>query len=316
MTQQTPQHLQLWRMWTTQRRLGASAALAATIAIVCIPHGLTKPRSLDKLVTLAVGLAATEAARRSAFGYFDWRDSDADLNYVEKRSLIQQHKKVLNIEDKIVPMTAIPAHVEQLDGMVHNLVEYWQQQEKHLLVVGGTGSGKTTFIRNFCKSLHNWQKIAYDIDSTVDDWKFADHVLYEFAEIEAAMKADLALIPTIREARRIQGNSWQPSPTLFIADEFPALVSEFDTAKKWLATHAKQTRKHKRMIAILSQNDTVANLGLKGDISVRDTCFMTVYLGEKAYEHAKLIGKPELIQWLREGGYSVCLVDDKPAYRP
>lgn len=306
---------QLWRLWWTQQRLGVSAVLAFFVTIVSIPHALTKERSLDKFLTLLCGAASLEIARRSTYGYFDFRDTDADINYTEKRALIQQHKH--NLKDT-QPMALIPANVEEAPDMITNVAEYWVAQEKHLLVVGGTGSGKSTFIKNLCKNLYGWSCKVYDIDATVDDWKFASAVHYDMVDIEQQMKDDLNLIPSIREERRLAGKNWQPAQSvLMVADEFPALIGEFPTtAKKWLATHAKQTRKHRRMIAIMAQNDTVSNLGLKGDVSIRDTCFTCVYLGDKAYEQAKSVGKPELVDWLRKVGYSGCMVDDKPAWRP
>lgn len=314
----TPQqHVQLWRFMRTQSRLGVGAGICLAISIICVPQALTKERGLDKLLTLGVGLAATEAARRLSFGYYDWRDTDADLVVAEKRALIQQHKHILKEESKAMAILT-PAIDNSPEDTIYNVVDYWLQQQKHLLIVGGTGSGKSTFVKNFCKQLTDWQVKVYDIDATVDDWKFAHNVFYDFSDIETQMKDDLDIIPSIREQRRVTGANWKPEqPLLMIADEFPALIGEFPTtAKKWLATHAKQTRKHQRMVAVMAQNDTVSNLGLKGDVSVRDTCFTCVYLGDKAYDKAKSIGKPELVDWLRQAGFSGCMIDDKPAFRP
>lgn len=307
---------QLWRQWTTQRRLGAAAALSLSVSLLCLPWAITKGRSLDKLLVICVGLVSTEAARRSAFGYFDHRDSDADLVFAEKRELIQQHIQVLR-DDELVQPELSPANDESNeDEMITNVVDYWKQQEKHLLVIGGTNSGKTTFVKNFSKRLSGFQTKVYDCDATVDDWGWADVVYHEFEDISQHMTDDLALIPEIRKQRYKDGKSWQAEPTLMIADEFPALVAELAVAKKWLSTHAKQTRKHKRMIAILSQNDTVANLGLKGDISVRDTCFTLVYLGKKAEERAKALDRDDWINVLKQEPYKYAIVDDKLAWRP
>lgn len=301
---------QLWRYFRTQSRLGATAALSLTVALLALPWALTKERSMDKLMVLCVGLASTEAARRAAFGYFDWRDSDADLTYTEKRALIQQHTQYLK-EPDLLPMLTDT----QEDDTIADVVSYWQQQDKHLLIIGGSGSGKTTYVRNFSKQLRGWRTVVYDIDATVSDWRFADAVAHEFEDIGEQMSNDLSKIPQIRAQRHKLGDKWRPEPVLMIADEFPALVSELTVAKKWLATHAKQTRKHKRMICVLAQNDTVANLGLKGDVSVRDTCFTCVYLGDKAADKAKAIGKPEWADVLRKSK-EYALVDDKLARRP
>lgn len=304
-------YLQLWREFRTQSRLGVAAGLALTVSLVCLPWALTKARSADKLMVLCVGALATEAARRSTWGYFDYRDTDADLTYAEKRELIQQHVQYLREEPEVIA----PVQETQEDDTIADVVSYWLQQDKHLLVIGGSGAGKTTFTRNFSKHLRNWRTVVYDIDATVSDWKWTNAVYHEFDDISEQMTSDLSLIPEIRAQRHKLGDKWQAQPTLMIADEFPALVSELAVAKKWLATHAKQTRKHKRMICVLAQNDTVGNLGLKGDISVRDTCFTLVYLGDKAAERAKAIGKLEWINVLRHSK-EYAIVDDKLARRP
>ena len=305
---------QLWRQWTTQRRLGAAAALSLTVSLLCLPWAITKGRSLDKLMVICVGLVSTEAARRSAFGYFDHRDSDADLVFAEKRELIQQHIQVLR-DDELVQPELASANDESGDEMITDVVDYWLAQDKHLLIVGGSGAGKSTFVKNFRKHLNGFTKVVYDCDATKDDWQWADEVYHEFDDIEQKMANDLSIIPEIRKARYRDGDGWKPEPTLMIADEFPALVAELAVAKKWLSTHAKQTRKHKRMIAVLAQNDTVSNLGLKGDISVRDTCFTLVYLGELAAERAKSLGKPEWINVLNQSK-EYAIVDNKLARRP
>lgn len=305
-------YTQLWRMFQTQGRLGVSAGLALSITLVCVPWALTKVRSADKLLTLCVGAFALETTRRTAFAYFDHRDSDADLVYAEKRALIQQHVSVLKSEPEI-QMQALEEGTQ--DEMITDVVEYWKRQDKHLLIIGGTGSGKTTFIKNFSNRLSGYLTTVYDCDATVDDWQWANNVYHEFDDISQHMEEDLKLIPSIRNERHKLGNKWKPNPTLMIADEFPALVAELAVAKKWLSTHAKQTRKHKRMIAILSQNDTVSNLGLKGDISVRDTCFTLVYLGDKAIARAKALERDDWVNVLSKSKYQYAIVDDKLALR-
>lgn len=303
----------LWRMFRTQSRLGAVAGLSLTVSLLCLPWALTKIRSLDKLMVICVGLASTECARRAAFGYFDHRDSDADLTYAEKRELIQQHVQYIREEPEVI-MPMLPE--TQVDDTIADVVSYWQEQNKHLLIIGGTGSGKSTFVKHFSKGLSGFSTVVYDCDATVDDWQWANAVYHEFNDIGEQMTNDLSRIPDIRAQRHKLGNKWQPEPTLMIADEFPALVSEMPVAKKWLSTHAKQTLKHKRMIAVLAQNDTVANLGLKGDISVRDSCFTLVYLGTKAVEKAKALGREDWVQLLLTNKHTYAIVDNRLARRP
>lgn len=307
----------LWRQWTTQRRLGASAALSFAIAIACIPLVALRPSGIEKLALIGVGLAATESARRAFYGHAEHRDTDADIFYAERRQLIENHKDFIRPPLTPVAAPVLPLEPSQ-DDLITDVVEYWLKQEKHLLIIGGTGAGKTTFIKAFANRLYDWRVRAYDIDATKDDWTWCSQVEHTFEGVFGAMQEDLAQIPDVRKQRHEVGNGWTPAqPTLTIADEFPALVAEDkELPKRWLGTHAKQTRKHKLMIAVLAQNDTVSNLGLRGDSSVRDTCFTRVYLGEKAYEQAQKLKNPELKQWLVAGGYNVCLVDDKPALRP
>lgn len=305
---------QLWRLWELKNTSVSAAVATAVVSLVCIPSALTKVKGLDKFVTVAIGLTSAEVSRRTAYSAITLLDTDADLTYAERRITIQQHEKEI-----LAPVNSQPMLTEANDGTIEDSVKYWLAQDKHLMVIGGSGAGKSHFIKKFTEQLPGWLVRVYDVDATVDDWKFANQVVTEVDEIAEAMNRDMEVIPDLRRIRKATGNSWKPERhMLTVADEFPALVDAFaherkgkvkSTPERWSSKHARETRKLARFICIIAQDDSVENTGLSGSSKLRDSCFTRVYLGTAAADKA-----PQWKQQLMTKDYM--LLDDQLARRP
>ncbi|MEJ1929543.1 hypothetical protein WDZ92_04590 [Nostoc sp. NIES-2111] len=275
-------------------------------------------KSLSKLLSSVVGLGTAAVGLRC---YLDNRKLSAlseDLGLIERKQSITWYNNLLSRKQEL---TASVSGSVKAD-VISDLVSYWLQQDKHLLVVGGTGAGKSTFVQSFASVLGvGWSYKVYDTDCTVDDWLYLRSLptcaMYEsFSSIGEQMQADLETIESRTVERKQAGNKWTTDNTLIVAEELPALVDELEDAGVWLSRHAKRGRRVKRFVAAVVQNDTVKNLGLEGDSKLRDSCFVRVYLGQSAIERAQQLKNTELERWLKAGGKQVCLIDDKPAYRP
>ncbi|AUT00361.1 hypothetical protein CLI64_08155 [Nostoc sp. CENA543] len=296
---------------------GFCATLTAVVSLVGVPHALTQQRGLSKAVLLASGLCITVASKRLTSTWLELADVTADLDLLDRRENIAWYQRVIS-EVKNVTVKYSQRWLD--DNIITDPVTYWLNTGKnglplkHLLIVGGTGDGKSTLIQAFASRLIGWQFQVYDVDGTVDDWLFVEQQqrVYDLTAIESAMTDDLELLEQRILQRREVGKRWTDTPRLTIAEELPALVSSSDTAANWVVSHAKRGRKPLCFIAAIAQNDTVKNLGLEGDADLRDSCFTRVYLGSKARERARKLGNDVLLAWLEAFPHGRFIVDDKP----
>lgn len=303
----------LSQLHSTRWTLGL--ALSASVSL--LPIAPMANAGITRYVISWAGLGVTVAAMKTKAERERLQATAEDMNLVERKQMINWYNRALaslptvNVQTQAQPTTAKA-----------NLVGYWLSQDKHMLVVGGTNAGKSQMIQAFASQLGaSWAYQIYDCDCTVDDWTSIrsnpNTKMYETYEaIAAQMANDLATIETRTQERKEKGNTWNTQPTLTIAEEMPALVSEIADAGKWFASHAKRGRRVKRFVVAISQNDTVDNLGLRGDAALRDSCFVRVYLGKSAIARAKQLKNDTLVMQLEQGGYSVCLVDDVLYERP
>lgn len=187
---------------------------------------------------------------------------------------------------------------------------------KHVLIVGDTGSGKSTIAQYIAKSLAGTVKV-YDPDATPVEWdglpvtgRGAD-----FDSIDTAMADDLLEMTDRITARATTGDSANAGKELcIIAEEFPLLKDECSMSGEWLGKIARRGRKPKMLLCILSQSDTVQALGIEGDGAIRQN-FRYVRLGRFALTHAKSLKNTVLTEWLKGGKYR-CMVDDEPCQLP
>lgn len=314
---------------TNHTFLGSTVAGAAA----CLLLGLTgvQVRGLPKIACSLVGLGVAAVGYRQYLDNKKLTEIGQDLGIVERKANISWYSSLLSSPANVsVQIPSEPtAHTSE---PMQDIIGYWQAQDKHLLVVGGTGAGKSYFVQAFCSELQRaakqtqdnlgqWNYKLYDTDCTCDDWAYLRSLptcaLYEsFSEVERQMQADLRVIEQRTVERKQAGDKWKTERTLIVAEELPALVDECGSTKEWVRKQAKRGRRVKRFICLVAQNDTVSNLGLEGDSKLRDSCFVRVYLGQSAIDRARQLKDTRLIQALENGGKSLCLVDDVLAVRP
>lgn len=190
-----------------------------------------------------------------------------------------------------------------------------QIENKHCLIIGNTGSGKSTLTQWFASQCQKCK--VYDPDAAPGEWENLEVVGRggDFEAINQAMKNDLIELQTRIEIRSREGDKGLLGhETCLIAEEFPALKDECEIAPDWLGKIARRGRKPKMFLIILSQSDNVKALGIEGDGAIRQN-FAVIRLGKFAISHAKRLKDDNLIQWLRDGKYR-CLVEDIPVQLP
>jgi energy-coupling factor transporter ATP-binding protein EcfA2 len=203
-------------------------------------------------------------------------------------------------------------------NLITNPVEYIQKKQKHVALIGGTGDGKSTFTQ-FLSSTIGGKVVVYDSDAKPTDWEWLnqDYVIGRkgnFKAINESMTADLVTLEELVSLRGEQGDEAISGRERFlIAEEFPILTDECESAPTWLKKHAKRGRRYKQFILVIAQNDTAENFGLQGDKGTFYSCFCLVRLGSFGYDHARTKLKDDnLEQWLKVGGKKRFMVDDCP----
>ena len=203
-------------------------------------------------------------------------------------------------------------------NLITNPVEYIQNKQKHVALIGGTGDGKSTFTQ-YLSSKIGGTVVVYDSDAKPDDWVWLNQndVIGRkgnFKAIDEAMGDDLEVLEELVQLRGEKGDEAIVGKERFlIAEEFPILVDECDNASKWLKKHAKRGRRYKQFVLAIAQNDTAENFGLQGDKGTFYSCFCLVRLGSFGYDYARTkLKNDHLEQWLKAGGKKRFMVDDCP----
>lgn len=195
----------------------------------------------------------------------------------------------------------IPSTVDLLEAV----------KAKHLLIIGATGSGKST-IAQFLASRHSANVRVYDPDCAPSDW--VGLTVFgrkgNFGEINAQMQADLVELEQCMVLRGEGGDSAIAGrERCMIGEEFPLLADEVDIARDWLLKFARRGRRVKQFIIVISQSDSVSALGIEGDGAIRQS-FAVLRLGKFAVNHAKKLKDEGLITWLQAGKYRAMLDDE------
>jgi hypothetical protein len=320
---------QLFLTLNVQRTVKQALTIVTTVAITSAICTFFKPSlTLDKFILLYTGTLLSFSSKQLFTITKDLDGTAEDLTLTSRKLMIEALKREHTpVKHKNVETKDDTPKVEE--QMITDVVSYWLKElrgEQHIMLIGGTGAGKSEFIKRFTKKLKSVQTVVYDLHATVDDWSFADSVYHDVDDIRTQMLHDMQVVTDEMAARRVQGSSYSKNNMLIVADEFPALVAAYSeeakgnkksTVQQWISKLARESRKIGVMMCVIVQADTVENTGLKGSAQLKDSCFMKVYLGKSAYERAKALGNEELQVIFRDdNSFTYCLVDDRLAYRP
>ena len=194
---------------------------------------------------------------------------------------------------------------EEIITNIHQALE-----GKHCLIIGDTGTGKSTLAQWLAYQVGGLVTV-YDPDATPEEWQGLNVVGRggNFTAIEAAMVTDLEDLQARVELRGKEGDrALAGKEVVTIAEEFPLLANQVPSAVEWLLSHARRGRKPKKLLIVLSQDDSVKTLGIEGEGGVRRN-FRMVRLGKYAIAHAKALKDNLALEWLKSGKFR-CMVDD------
>lgn len=287
--------------------LALSIATVTTAAISNKPIKRWLASSSFGLAIIGCGVKALEREKKESFKELKQASSQG------WRSLLAQ---------SFLPASKVSATIDLATwvppNLVTNPVEYIQKKQKHVALIGGTGDGKSTFTQ-YLSSTVGGKVIVYDSDAKPTDWEWLEQrdVIGRkgnFGAINDAMAGDLA---TLEELVCLRGDGGDDAiagrERFLIAEEFPILTDECESAPIWLKKHAKRGRRYKQFILVIAQNDTAENFGLQGDKGTFYSCFCLVRLGSFGYDHARTkLKDTNLEQWLKAGGKKRFMVDDRP----
>ena len=278
---------------------------------ICFYLIIITPKGLNKISISFVGLinSVSGLTISKIDSTLDNRLNDLQItSRLSSKNLLEDYLQDKN--NLVVEVTKKP--IEQSD-IISDIVQYWIQSDKHLMIIGGTGDGKSTTVKHFISRLNEYDITAYDVDFSKDDYPERVRIKYDFDTISQAMQADIELLEKRISDRRNEGKNYNPKPRLIIAEELPALALDLDDIVPiWIRKLSSRGRKIRLKLACLSQNDTAENLALKGNVALRDNNFILLYLGSKAIEKAKSMKNEPLISWLQESKYGRGILNNSP----
>ena len=228
---------------------------------------------------------------------------------LSSKNLLEDYLKDTN--NLVVEVTKKP--IEQSRYYLGYCAVLDSTSDKHLMIIGGTGDGKSTTVKHFISRLNEYDITAYDVDFSKDDYPERVSIKYTFDDISQAMQNDIELLEERISDRRNEGRNYNPKARLIIAEELPALALDLDDIVPiWIRKLSSRGRKVRLKLACLAQNDTAENIALKGNVALRDNNFILLYLGSKAVEKAKSMKDDALISWLQSAKYGRGILNNSP----
>ena len=187
-------------------------------------------------------------------------------------------------------------------------------KKPHLMILGETGSGKSTICK-YLVSQVNAPCLIIDPHASPTDWRgftvTGSGRNYEAIANEFERLANL--MQTRYEAR--DNGVTQFDPLIVIIDEFPAIASSLGKgATDTVKLLAREARKVSIRMCLLSQGAEVKTLGLEGEGSIRE-CFAMLRLGNFALSHGKSL-KDKAIGEVMETCDRPAMLDQLPCNLP
>ena len=180
----------------------------------------------------------------------------------------------------------------------------------HLLLLGKTGAGKSWLAERLIHYLGESQLVITPHRKPRDFQGFdVVGAGRNYTAIGLALRG-LEREMQSRYERYTAGDESYPFLNVVI-DEFPAIAAHTEGAADIIKDLAREARKVKMRIILISQGDEVKTLGIEGEGSLRE-CFTFIRLKGFCEKYAKQLKDDSLIAWL--GNYRhPCLVEDTPA---
>ena len=266
----------------------SSKLVNATIA----PLLFAVSNRLDRLAMYAEGYGSI-SEQQSHIQYRNWLDAS-----------LQPPKREIQVQAPIEP-TAPPVKYAPIESSL---------KKPHLMILGETGSGKSTICK-YLVSQVNAPCLIIDPHASPTDWRgfTVTGSGRNYGDIATEFER-LAKLMQIRYEQRDKGIS-QFDPLIVIIDEFPAIASSLGKgATDTVKLLAREARKVQIRMCLLSQGAEVKTLGLEGEGSIRE-CFAMLRLGNFALNHGKSLKDKAIIEAL-ENSDRPAMLDQMPCQLP
>lgn len=184
----------------------------------------------------------------------------------------------------------------------------------HILVLGETGSGKSTLVK-FLVANAIAPSLVLDSHAAPDDWQSMTVIGMgrNYQAIGDEVDRLVALMNNRYEARGKGQKTFEP--LIVILDEFPACVANLGKSfTEAIMLLVRESRKVSIRLIVLSQGAEVKALGIEGQGSIRE-CFAVVALGKFATDKAKSM-KDEGIKLAIASAEYPAMLDDLPCQLP
>lgn len=310
-------------LWANLQSTVATWGLILAIAGLLVGGTLARPPGLKSLLfglAWAAGLTAGPI-RKIAIATERINNDMDDISLTALQEFVYQGLRereslgqaVIDVESSEV-LPELPRYDPSEVGKAH-----------HTIIAGPTGAGKSELVKWLVSRFFKDSRVrVYDCDCPPWDWQGLDVIGRggDFISISGAMLEDLKLLDKRCKLQNQGDRSW--GEEVRICEEFPAVSAELSeliegkkssVAAHWLKRIARRGRKYKIKLILVTQETSVAAMGIEGEGGVRKA-FTIFYLGAAALEQAeKLRSKDKalavsLLAYLQRCARP-CLVDHK-----